>query len=386
MATRGLRFKHLTLVNWRNFTNVDVALQPRVIVVGPNASGKSNLLDVFRFLHDIVSPIDGGFQTAVTNRGGVAKLRSLAAHQSLPGASISVVVGTDDEDIWNYYLRFTKDRRGKPTILEERIQGRKTDISRPNKLDQRDPERLTQTYIEQVSQNKSYREFTDFLESVRYLHLVPEIIRGSELTVRRESAFDPYGRDFLEQLARTPVKTRDKWLKKINNALKFAVPQLSELELWKDELGRPHLRGKYLHWRPKGSWQTEEEFSDGTIRLVGILWSLLNGKGPVLFEEPELSLHPAVVRYIPQVLARVKNQTSRQIFLSTHSAELLEDKGIGLDEVIVLAPQEEGTLAKVASGLKNVRALLRGGGSMAEAVLPITRPNTVEQLGFFAVE
>lgn len=386
MASKGLRFKHLQLVNWRNFTNVDVPLQPRVIVVGPNASGKSNLLDVFRFLHDIVSPIDGGFQTAVTNRGGVAKLRSLAAHQSLPGASISVTVGTDDEDIWKYYLRFTKDRRGKPIILEERIQGRKTDISRPNKFDQRDPERLTQTYIEQVSQNKSYREFTDFLDSVRYLHLVPEIIRGSELTVRRESAFDPHGRDFLEQLARTPIKTRDKWLRKINTALKFAVPQLSELELWKDELGRPHLRGKYVHWRPKGSWQTEEEFSDGTIRLVGILWSLLNGKGPVLFEEPELSLHPAVVRYIPQVLARVKNQTSRQIFLSTHSAELLEDKGIGLDEVIVLEPQEEGTLARVASGLRNVRALLRGGGSMAEAVLPITRPNTVEQLGFFAVE
>ena len=92
------------------------------------------------------------------------------------------------------------------------------------------------------------------------------------------------------------------------------MPQLSELELWKDDMGRPHLRGKYLHWRPKGGWQTEEEFSDGTIRLVGILWSLLNGSGPVLFEEPELSLHPAVVRYIPQVLARVKSQMARQIF------------------------------------------------------------------------
>ena len=184
MATKGLRFKHLELVNWRNFTKVDVQLQPRVIIVGPNASGKSNLLDVFRFLHDIVSPIDGGFQTAVTNRGGVSKLRSLAAHQSIPGASISVVVGTDDEDIWHYHLRFKNDRRGKPIIMREQISGRKTFISRPNKLDDRDPERLTQTYVEQVSMNKSYREFTDFLQSVRYLHLVPEIIRGSELTVR----------------------------------------------------------------------------------------------------------------------------------------------------------------------------------------------------------
>ena len=54
----------IKLKNWKNFQNVDVKLKERVFVVGPNASGKSNFLDVFRFLRDIAKP-GGGLQKAV---------------------------------------------------------------------------------------------------------------------------------------------------------------------------------------------------------------------------------------------------------------------------------------------------------------------------------
>ncbi|MCK5108938.1 MAG: AAA family ATPase [Methanosarcinales archaeon] len=52
---------HITLKNWRNFQSVDVDMGNRVFLVGPNASGKSNFLDVFRFLRDITKP--GGVET-----------------------------------------------------------------------------------------------------------------------------------------------------------------------------------------------------------------------------------------------------------------------------------------------------------------------------------
>ena len=51
-ASKALRFMRISLQSWRNFTQVDVDLQRRVFLVGPNASGKSNFLDVFRFLCD----------------------------------------------------------------------------------------------------------------------------------------------------------------------------------------------------------------------------------------------------------------------------------------------------------------------------------------------
>ena len=58
----------LALKNWRNFKAVDVSLRERVFVIGPNASGRSNLLDVLRFLRDVAKP-GGGLQRAVAERG-----------------------------------------------------------------------------------------------------------------------------------------------------------------------------------------------------------------------------------------------------------------------------------------------------------------------------
>lgn len=46
------------LYNWKNFRECDVRLSERCFVVGANATGKSNFLDVFRFLRDIVK--EGG--------------------------------------------------------------------------------------------------------------------------------------------------------------------------------------------------------------------------------------------------------------------------------------------------------------------------------------
>lgn len=254
-------------------------------------------------------------------------------------------------------------------------------LSRPNEDDKGDPERLTQTFLEQINANKNFRSVAEFFASVRYLHIVPQLVREPDRSVGRQG--DPYGGDFLEQLAKVPPKTLDSRLHRIRDALKVAIPQLKELELKRDERGTPHLRGLYEHWRPNAGWQTEDQFSDGTLRLFGLLWSLLDGTGPLLLEEPELSLHPAVVRSIPQMFARITLRHKRQIIVSTHSQDLLEDSGIGQDEVLMLLPTDEGTEVRSVKDDKQIAALLEGGATMAEAVLPRTSPKEAFQLGFF---
>jgi predicted ATPase len=382
------RFTHVKLENWRNFTLVDVPLQPRAFMVGANASGKSNLLDAFRFLHDIVS-VGGGFQEAVRKRGGVSRIRCLAARQ-YPDIAISVRLGNDDAlAAIAYELRFKQDKNRRVFIERERVVKDGVQVlSRPSSEDKDDPERLTQTYLEQVNVNKEFREVADFLRSVRYFHVVPQIVRDPSLHTPgagRASGQqdDPYGRDFLEQIAKKQEKTRNSRLRRILEALRVAVPQIKELELTRDERGTPHLRGRYEHWRPQGAWQTEEDFSDGTLRLMGLLWAALDGKGPILLEEPELSIHPEVCRVIPQMFARMQRRTGRQVLISTHSSDLLHDEGIGLDEVLLLKPGAEGTTVKMASEFADVRDILEGGYTMAEAVIPHTRPNRVEQLTLF---
>ena len=379
---KALRFTRLYIENWRNFSKIDVDLQRRVFLVGPNASGKSNLLDIFRFLHDLVS-VGGGFQQAVQQkRGGVSHLRCLAARR-YSDIAIRVNFGRNGlEREWEYEIKFSQDNLQRPILKSEIVKHYdKPVLSRPLQEDEADPARLTQTFLEQVNVNREFREVVEFFGTVRYLHVVPQLVREPDRSVGKHN--DPYGGDFLEQIAKTPEKTKRARLQRIAEALSFAVPQLKELELQKDSRGVPHLRGRYEHWRPTGAWQSEAEFSDGTLRLMGLLWALLEGSGPLLLEEPELSLHPEVIRFIPQVFARVQARTGRQVVVSTHSPELLQDDSIAIDEVLLLSPGDEGTTVKPASEFTDIESLLGSGLSLPEAILPRTRPRRASQLTLF---
>ncbi|HDS30168.1 MAG TPA: chromosome segregation protein SMC [Firmicutes bacterium] len=375
-----MRFTHLYLENWRNFSRVDVDLQRRVFLVGPNASGKSNLLDVFRFLHDIVS-IGGGFQEAVRKRGTVSSLRCLAA-RGKPRILIEVTIGNDNQpDIWTYRIKFNQDRQRNQFIQEEKVEKNGNLIlSRPEEADDEDPLRKSQTHLEQNLANKEFREIADFLQTVKYMHIVPQLVREPDRSFGRKN--DPFGGDFLEQIARTPQKTQKARLRRICNALQAAVPQLVELGTEKDEKGATHLRGRFKNWRPKGVFQNEEILSDGTLRLLGLLWSALDGTGPLLLEEPELSLHPEVIRVIPQMFARLQRETGRQIFISTHSSDMLQDKGIGLDEPLLLIPEHEGTSVKTTSAIEDIKDLLEGGSNLPDIIIPYTTPKEIDQLLF----
>lgn len=379
-----MKVRKIKIRNWKNFTEAEINIRDRMFLVGPNAAGKSNLLDILRFLRDLAST-GGGFQEAIRRRGGVSAIRCLAARR-YPDVEIAVTIestGTGQSVcLWEYELAFNQDNQRRPLVRREVVRrDGKTLLERPSDDDRFDPQRLTQTHLEQVNVNKPFREIAAFFASIRYLHLVPQLVREPDRSVGRSN--DPFGGDFLEQVAKTPEKTQKARLRRIQQALRVAVPQLEAVELWRDTRGTPHLRGKYQHWRPHGAWQTEEQFSDGTLRLMGLLWAILDKAGPLLLEEPELSLHPEIVRLLPQMFARAQRRTGRQVFLSTHSPELLRDDGIALDEVLLLRPTMEGTAVSPAASYQEVRDLLESGGSLADAVLPLTRPQNAMQLTFF---
>jgi predicted ATPase len=379
---RTLRFTRLALKNWRNFTAVDVELQLRMFLVGPNASGKSNLLDSLRFLSDIVT-VGGGFEAAVKKRGGVTMLRSFAARR-YPAIEIQVALGNDHiPDEWEYTLTFTQDNQRRPKIEREIVHHRgQLLLARPNNEDTTDPDRLRQTNLEQVIVNRNFRDIADFFASIRYLHVVPQLVREPDRSVNHPN--DPFGGDFLEQIARTNKRTRDSRLRRIVEALRVAVPQLQEVELQSDVRGVPHLRGRYQHWRSHGAWQTEDHFSDGTLRLLGLLWAVTEGAGPLLLEEPELSLHPEVVRHIPQMFARVQRRSGRQILVSSHSPDILNDSGIALDEVLALIPQSEGTGIKRLIDEPESKALHAAGVELGDILSGLTAPRDASQLSLFA--
>jgi len=375
----------LVLKNWRNFRSVEVQLTDRVFIIGPNASGKSNLLDALRFLRDIAKP-GGGLQQAITQRGGLSKVRCLAARKE-PDVEIEVELSENGSaPDYKYAIGITQQVRGyrQPILRYERVwKNRAVILERPDPQDDADELRLTQTHLEQISANAAFRPVSRFFESIRYLHVVPQLLRHPESFQGPTVSEDPYGRNFLEIVAKTPEKTRRSRLRRIEAALREAVPQLTNLTDTKDDAGIPHLEVVYEHWRPNAGRQREDQFSDGTLRLIGLFWSLLEGDAPLLLEEPELSLHAEIVKKLPGLFARVQRRRKRQLFISTHSWDLLSDKGIGGEEVLMLTPDREGTKVVRASSDNEVHAILDAGLSVADAALPRTTPPQLRQLDLF---
>jgi predicted ATPase len=379
----------IKLRNWRNFKSAEAALRERVYIIGPNASGKSNFLDALRFLRDIAKPEGGGFQKAVKDRGGVTKLRCLAARSDpeiLIAVELAESIGEDPK--WRYTLKFKSEGKGlqRAIVTQELVEDLTRSVvlvNRPDRDDSADPERRTQTALEQISENKSFRDIATFFASITYLHLVPQLLKFADQLGGYKLESDPFGQSFLERVAKTTDRTRDARLKKIESALRACVPNMRNLRFVKDERGIPHLEALYEHWRPDADWQREDQFSDGTLRLLGIMWSLLEGDSLLLLEEPELSLNEKVVEQIPALIWKIQKEARyrRQVFISTHSEALLRNKSIDPHEVIRLEPSSNGTSLHAASAEES--RLVAAGYSVADVMLPKVHPEAAEQILLF---
>lgn len=383
MIERAMIISHIFLKNWRNFRTVEVDLTERTFLVGPNAAGKSNFLDSLRFLRDLAKP-GGGLQKAVSDRGGVSKIRCLSSRGD-PNVELKIDLTTsaDQPPLWSYELGITQHSQGyrQSIIAHERVwKGATKIIDRPNQGDKADPLRLTQTFLEQVNANAEFREISHFLEAIQYLHLIPQLVRHPEVFGSSGLFEDPFGQTFLERVAKTPEKKRKAYLSKIEEILKAVLPQLKHLTDTKDDLGMPHLEVFYDHWESGEISHREDQLSDGTLRLISLFWSLFEAQSLILLEEPESSLHSEIIRNLPALIYRLQHSQKKQIFISTHSIEILSDKGIGGEEVLLMTPTPEGTKVESASKIKDVNLLLKGGLSIADAVIPHSIPTIVNQL------
>lgn len=372
----------LALRNWRNFTKVDVTFQETVYLIGPNASGKSNFLDVFRFMRDIVNPRGGGLQQAMSSRGGLSKVRSLAARRQprieLEFELRNSLTDTTSPADWKYVLWTGGEGKGRqrPVVVKEEAYANGVQLfARPDVNDTTDPERLTQTYLEQINTNREFREVASFFEQVLYLHLVPQLLKFSDQLSLTHLESDPFGQGFLDEIAKTQIKSRMFRLANIEKTLVKVIPNFEQLRFAKDQAtGRPHLEMLYNHWRPHAGWQREDQFSDGTLRLIAMLWTLLASNSMILLEEPELSLHKSVVEQIPDLIYKTRQYRKKsggQILISTHSEAMLSSKSID-GNFLILTPGQAGEATSVDSPTEKDKKAMKAGLSPAEVLLPKT--------------
>ena len=378
-----MRITHLAASNWRNFKNVEFDVGERLFVVGPNAVGKSNLLDVFRFLADIAGQ-GGGLASAIERRGGLGKVRSLFSRTNARGRLVVDVRLQDGEDSWRYRLSVKGEGKGRnrPVVDEELVMKNGEELlRRPDDRDREDEVLLTQTHLEQIASNQRFRPIADYFDRVQYFHLVPQIIRDPSRALVAND--DPFGSDFIVQMNATAPRTRDAWLRRMQEALRAAVPGFVSLTIETDPAGRPHLIAGYKNWRSAPSKQNEADFSDGTLRLIGLLWAIIKtptSPGILLLEEPELSLNSAIVRILPSMLAQARRSSDLQVILSTHAPEILDDEGISPSEVLVLRVTDDGSRAALLSSSQEAMDDLALGLTASDVVNGLIAPEDLTGL------
>ena len=195
---------------------------------------------------------------------------------------------------------------------------------------------------------------------------------GAEIGGNRLENY-PFGQGFLERIAATNSKTRQSRLSKIATALSHIVPQLKEIVFERDETtGHPHLKARFENWRANDVWQGEDQFSDGTLRLIGLFWSLLERGGLLLLEEPEISLNRDIILRLPGLIYLLSRPTRRrrggerhserrQVILTTHSEYLLCDQGIDGWEALHITPGRDGSIVHTMADDRGMRQVLESG-------------------------
>jgi len=149
-------------------------------------------------------------------------------------------------------------------------------LNRPddNEDDRKDDMRLTQTHLEQIASNVSFRPVAEAFQKTLYLHLVPQLLKHPNLGNRDAAGEDPFGLRFLERVMTTPEKTRKARLKKIEQALRIAVSELKDLTVAVRCPSR--LMREALLWRDEQSGRLFQgpDYNGTLARFVNGQWDM----------------------------------------------------------------------------------------------------------------
>lgn len=379
-----MKLTHVSLTNWRNFGHIEFDLDSRLFVVGPNSSGKTNLLGALRFLGDIARR---GLRAANEDWGGPKHCFRTGSSE----AGFSITASSDEHTVeytlslragtWLYdpytYDGATDGVVEFPVEFPAEFPAERIAVINQERLriDQRtipiDTTHITPQSIEPVLSGEDhslldpgsaastgnvqsvFEQVRQFVSGMRYIHPNPK-----KMKERLEGRFEPddHGTGFFQLAGRFPATALDAIVARIRPIMAATVPEVPNLSYQR-------VAGEEVVFysddpQSASSCSTHDQFSEGTLRLLGILFDLATlprSTTLVLLEEPETFLQPSVVRSLPSFLAEVAYNKQIQMVITTHSPELLSDETIGADQVLLLRTTDKGTTGELLSESEDPR-------------------------------
>lgn len=366
--------KSISIKNFLSFggKGEEIVLEPLNVIIGPNASGKSNLIEIIGTLRSLPKDLSGSVregggirewlwkgdntiptatvETTIDYPAGIMPLRHLLS-VTMAGQRLEVVDEVvenkqpqrqDDKDVYFFY-RYNK---GNPvlnvrTTINEQAGTEKGRQARNLRREDISPE---QSVLSQRKDPDQYPEITYLAERFSAIMLYREWNFGRYTAPRMPQKTD-LPEDFLLENAANLGLVLNNLLNNPRTKREF----LEKLNLFYDALEdiTTRIQGGtvqvFIHEKGVYDPIPATRLSDGTLRYMCLLSILCHPAPPpvVCIEEPELGLHPDILPTIADLLKDASKRT--QLIVTTHSDALVSALSDTPEAVLVCERNESGT-------------------------------------------
>jgi predicted ATPase len=367
--------------NFKSLRGVSLDLGQRNVLVGANMAGKSNVIDMFRFIYDMSFPKGGTWALpgAMLTRGGFGELLWKGGDEQFIEIALSGTTSYEGPEWpWEYAISIQGEVYGNFRVASEllRIQRRK-DLPKDDLIETVGSERFLcnvqhQRLLPVADPTRSILEFEipgwpgNFLRSAirdwRFYELVPSIMRRPN-PMAAADFLQETGENLSQWLLNLQTKYYPDSFARIQEVLRDSLPQVSDLFTSPTQQSTVALGSheKYLK-RPV----TLAQMSAGELAFIAFL-SLIYAppdRTASLYcvEDLENYLHPSLIVTLLEVLRQRQEEWERtkrgpQIVMTTHSP-LVVDK-MKLDEIIFVERREGATVCSRPSDKSHLRKLLQ---------------------------
>lgn len=367
-----MKLLRLSASRYRCLREASFGLGDLDVFIGPNASGKSSILDALRFLQEGVQQRD--FQQAVQSRLGILALAWMGDEQRRVSLTVELL-GKEHRYEWSVIL----DRRGNDFTTSEAVfevhgefartqllasnEGRGWWLSGENR---RVPlaQSTTACALSAAAADASFpaRGIAAFVDGWGFFDPNPFLLRGGSL-VPRSPRLDGYGRNLaerLDELSKSSPEVFEEIIAATQSILGFPM-RIKPVEMPRGQF--------FLIHQERGSpfAVVQSAVSSGTLRILALMSALYGEERNSLvgIEEPENNIHPTALSAFAQHLLKARQRV--QILITTHSPLLLDYLNEPSAVCVVHRSDEEGTKVIREEHPERIRtALVESGFGLGE--------------------
>ena len=377
----------LRLVNFKNFADETLRVGPFTVIVGANASGKSNIRDAFRFLHGIgrgytLAQIMGGKYGEGGQRewAGIRGAPNEVARMGHQGFSVNV-----EANLWDTILRYVVEvdydffgdgvfrvkseefRKGTTPVYDCYRDGQHLVLDVGDLEDRVYPMNSSDPYLSDAARvywppgettpiENPMVDLKDTLAGMRFLDLVPDRMREPAFPGAKLGDSGQNLAEALERICNAPERKNVlvSWTRELTpmDVISFEFPR--------DPSGRVHLRILERDGRRVSAYSA----SDGTLRFLAMLAALLgsNPAGLYFLEEIDNGIHPTRLHLLIDLIEKQTAKNGIQVITTTHSPDvlnLINDKTFENTSVVYRDEESSDAIIRPAAELPRASELRR---------------------------